>query len=198
MSYHYCKEHSLDKLDLNLLCVRVKDPAKKLGKDAGYWVGHFQISEELRKKENAKMILEMASAKNTLAGGTEPVYASQVSDTIDAKRTNKFTSTLSEYDLYATAGSVKQIKERAKKNIPLKNKLYRSVLARLIHSSMPIPDSLIAERFYVTVELISLSIPNRLVRFELWIQALWQLFIASLPSTSPKANRSLQYCYSGQ
>ncbi len=59
LSNYYCEDHFLDPLDLNLMCVRVKDPDGS-GKDTGYWVGHFQISEELRKKEDARKVLEEA------------------------------------------------------------------------------------------------------------------------------------------
>ena len=182
LSDRYCKVHFLDPLDLNLLCVRVKDPANKLGKDAGYWVGHFQISEELRKKEDAKSILEMvkemASAKDFLADGTVPIHSSQVSDMQDARKINE--STLTRCDLPLSMKKVKQ----SDKRYPEKKDKYRPVLARLIDSSTPIPDSLIAERFYVTVELISLSIPDRLVTFELCVQALSLLFLFISPLTN--------------
>ena len=149
LSNLYCEVHFLDPLDLNLLCVRVKDPANKSEKDAGYWVGHFQISEKLRKKEDAKlfyeMVKEMKSAKDFHADGTEPVDFSQ--------------STSTRCDLPSSTEKVEQINER---NCEEEN-YYRTVLARLINSSTPIPSSLIAERFYVTVELISLSIPDRFV-----------------------------------
>ena len=57
LSREFCKNNFLDRLDLNLMCVRVKDSGRS-GKDTGYWVGHFQISEELRMKEEARKNLE--------------------------------------------------------------------------------------------------------------------------------------------
>ncbi|CAB4019283.1 Hypothetical predicted protein, partial [Paramuricea clavata] len=122
LSYDYCKDHFLDPLDLNLMCVRVKDPDGS-EKDTGYWVGHFQISEELRKDDVRKI--------NEEAGEN----ASSQKDQDVSANVAELGSDLDEY---------------------------RSVLARLIHSSTPVPESLITQRFcYVTVELIRLSIPNR-------------------------------------
>lgn len=43
LSANYCKSHFLTPLNLNLMCVRVKDPEGS-GEDNGYWIGHFQIS----------------------------------------------------------------------------------------------------------------------------------------------------------
>ena len=57
LSKNYAKNHFLTPLDLNLMCVRVKDPNGS-GKDSGYWIGHFQISEELRKKVDAIKAME--------------------------------------------------------------------------------------------------------------------------------------------
>ena len=117
LSREFCKNNFLNPLDLNLMCVRVKDPDGS-GKDTGYWVGHFQISDELRMKEDARKILE-------------------------------------EFDGY---GSTQQEQSRKKKNE------YRPVLAQLIQSSIAVPESLIRQGVcYVTAELISLSVPNRLV-----------------------------------
>ena len=124
LSYDYCKDHFLDPLDLSLMCVRVKDPDGS-EKDTGYWVGHFQISEELRKDDVRKINEE--AGKN----------ASSQKDQDVSPNVAELGSDLDEY---------------------------RSVLARLIHSSTPVPESLITQRFcYVNVELIRLSIPNRSV-----------------------------------
>ncbi|XP_028391332.1 LOW QUALITY PROTEIN: uncharacterized protein LOC114516140 [Dendronephthya gigantea] len=143
LSDRYCKVHFLDPLDLNLLCVRAKDPANRSEKDAGFWVGHFQISEELRKKEDAKLLLEMMtemqSAKDFLADETESIHNSQPEN------------------LPSPTRKVKPVNERYSQE----KDFYRPILARLIDSSTPIPDSLIAKRFYVTVEFISLGIPDR-------------------------------------
>ena len=118
LSNDYCKDHLLDTLDLNLMCVRVKNPDES-GKDTGYWVGHFQISEEFRKEEDARKIIEEADQDD---------QPNEVGLRLD---TNE----------------------------------YRPILARLIHSSAPVPESLIAQKFcYVTAELIKLNIPDRLVK----------------------------------
>ena len=53
LSYDYSNNHFLAPLELNLMCVRVKDPDGS-GEDNGYWIGHFQISEVLKKKNAAK------------------------------------------------------------------------------------------------------------------------------------------------
>ena len=104
------------------MCVRVEDPGGS-GKDSGYWVGHFQISDELRMKEDARKNLE-------------------------------------EFDWN---GSTQQEQSRKKENE------YRPVLAQLMQRSIPVPELLIRQGVcYVTAELISLSVPNRLV----YIQAL--------------------------
>ncbi|CAB4015333.1 Hypothetical predicted protein, partial [Paramuricea clavata] len=119
LSYDYCKDHFLDPLDLNLMCVRVKD-SDGSGKDTGYWVGHFQISEELKWKEEDEEAEKNASSQKDQ--DVSPIEAGLGLDLDE----------------------------------------YRSVLARLIHSSAPIPESLITQRFcYVSVELIRLSIPDR-------------------------------------
>ena len=111
LSCQYCEDHFLDPLDLNLMCVRIKDP-DGTGKDTGYWVGHFQISEELRKKEDVGKSLKEVQKKPNLKKADE----------------------------------------------------FRPLVARLIHSSSPVPESLISQEFcYASVELISLSIPDRLV-----------------------------------
>ncbi len=101
------------------MCVRAKDP-DGLGKDTGYWVGHFQISEEFRKKvEDARKIIVESDQDD------QPNEVGLRSDTNE----------------------------------------YRPILARLIHSSAPVPESLIAQKFcYVTAELIKLNIPDRLVK----------------------------------
>ena len=90
------------------MCVRVKEPDRS-GKDIGYWVGHFQISGDIKKKEekNRKQL------KSNVEEGDE----------------------------------------------------YRSVVAQLIYSSTPVPESLITQRLcYVTAELILINLPNRLVK----------------------------------
>lgn len=117
LSKNYAKNHFLTPLDLNLMCVRVKDPDGS-GKDSGYWVGHFQISEELRKKKDA--MEEAENPESTSADEEE----NEISD----------------------------------------SKKFHPVLARFMHSSTPIPESFIAQRFcYVTAEMIFLSSPKRLV-----------------------------------
>ena len=109
LSNQYCEDHFLDPLGLNLMCVRIKDPDGS-GKDTGYWVGHFQILEELKKKEDAR----------------------------------------------------KSLKEVMKKSNLKKDSDYRPLVARIIHSSSPVPESLIAQEFcYASVELIFLSVPDR-------------------------------------
>ncbi|XP_028391339.1 helicase with zinc finger domain 2-like isoform X2 [Dendronephthya gigantea] len=150
LSLEYCDNHFLEPLDLNLLCVRVKVPEKKSGKDAGFWVGHFQISEELRRKKDVKGTLEEALEKKStkesedhLAGEDEP------ESTISAPKTS--------------TQKAKKINEKLNSKAKYKkSEEYRPVLARLIHNSSPIPEAILAELFcYVTVELIFLNIPDR-------------------------------------
>ena len=108
LSCDYCEDHGMNKLNLNFMCVRVKEPDRS-GKDIGYWVGHFQISGDVRKKKekNRKQL------KSNVEEGDE----------------------------------------------------YRSVVAQLIYSSTPVPESLITQRLcYVTAELILINLPNRLVK----------------------------------
>ena len=117
LSKNYAKNHFLTPLDLNLMCVRVKDPDGS-GKGSGYWVGHFQISEELRKRKEA-----MEEAENLQSANADE-EENEISD----------------------------------------SKKFHPVLARFMHSSTPIPESFIEQRFcYVTAEMIFLSSPNRLV-----------------------------------
>ena len=169
LSNLYCAAHFLDPLDLNLMCVRIKDPDGS-GKDAGYWVGHFQVSEELRKKEDArKSLKEIASSKK----GQE---ASASETGIDCSSSTKSVedNSVKDDDACLTLNisppvpglqDRKKIKEEARKKSHLKkDSVYRPVVARLIHSSSPVPESLITQGFcYVTVELIFLSVPDRLV-----------------------------------
>ena len=138
LSNEYCEDHSLDSLDLNLMCVRIKDPNGS-GKDTGYWVGHFQISETLMTVEcagestkEAEGILSFQDDQNTCS----PIPVLNISDP---------SSWLEAED----------VENKSK---------YKTVLARLIQSSSPVPESLMTQELCcATVELISLSIPDRLV-----------------------------------
>ena len=174
LSYDYCARHFLDPLDLNLMCVRIKDP-NGTGKDTGYWVGHFQISEESRKKEDArKSLKEIASAKKE-----QDVSPSE--SEVDCSLTKEEKSFMKDHGGCPSLPTLnssapvfglqdeKKIKEGAKKKSNLKkNSEYRPVVARLIHSSSPVPESLITQEFcYATVELIFLSVPDRLVKIVL-------------------------------
>lgn len=115
LSSHFCLEHFLNPLNSNLLCVRAKDPANRSRKDAGYWVGHFQILEVLSMEEDATKVIDEKD---------------EVKVKVNFKKEEK----------------------------------YFSAQAGLIHSSTRIPEALITRRFsYVTVELIFLGIPDRLV-----------------------------------
>ncbi len=160
------------------MCVRVKDPDGS-GKDTGHWIGHFKISEEMRKKEDARKVLEEAD-KNASTQKEQDDQPSEV----------ELSSSSAVSELQGTKKSKNKAKKNAKKDedawpllpgfnpptpIPesqdtkkmnkgKKDEKYRPVLARLIHSSSPVPESIIAQKFcYVTVELIMLSIPDRLV-----------------------------------
>ena len=184
LSNAYIRDHVLDPLDLNLMCVRVKDPDGS-GKDTGYWVGHFQISEELRKKEDARKILEEAEKNAKKDEAVQPDEAglnsstpvAEVQDTKKAKKKeNKNTSSKKEQDDRPTLTGLnppapvpgfqhaKKINSETKTRP--KKEQFRAVLARRIHSSTPVPESLITQRYcYVTVELLMLNISDRLVRF---------------------------------
>ena len=128
LSCDYCEDHGLNPLNLNFMCVRVKESDRsgedtdrsgedtdrsgedtdRSGEDIGYWVGHFQISGDVKKEGNNRKQL-----KSNVEEGDE----------------------------------------------------YRSVVAQLIYSSTPIPESLITQRLcYVTAELILINLPNRLVK----------------------------------
>lgn len=76
LSYNYSKNHFLTPLNLNLMCVRVKDPDGS-GEDNGYWIGHFQISEVLRKK-NATTI-DDPSSENSDSKKYQPILARLIS-----------------------------------------------------------------------------------------------------------------------
>ena len=156
LSNDYCNNHSIESLDLELMCVRVKDPENGSEKDAGYWVGHFQVSEELRRKRDVKGIQEEALEKKSttenediLVDGDEPISTASAPPT--------------------SIQSAKKMDEKAKSRTESKKgEKYRPGLARLIYSSIPIPDVLITKQFcYVTVELISLGIPDRLVKIKI-------------------------------
>ena len=178
LSKDYCKDHFLDPLDLNLMCVRVKDPGGS-GKDTGYWVGHFQLSEELRKKEDARKLLEEVdgNASTQKKKDAQPIEieinsSSALPDAQEAKKTKNKAKETSKDDHGAwpalpsnPVASVPKVQDAKKMNNETKAKpktnkdeKYRPMLARLIHSSTPIPESIITQRyFYVTVELITLA-----------------------------------------
>ena len=173
LSKDYCKDHCLDLFDLNLMCVRVKDPEGS-DEDKGYWVGHFQISDELRKKEDVRKILEEGNASTETgqnARSTEIEMNISNPWVCEAQKT-KSTSSKDEQDAWPALPSnppafVPEIQNSKKMNTkPKTNKgdIYKPVLARLIQSSTPIPESVITQRiFYITVEVIMLGIPDRLV-----------------------------------
>ena len=176
LSNDYCEDHSLDPLDLNLMCVRVKDPDGS-GKDTGYWVGHFQISEET--KEDARKVFEEAD-KNASAqkeqddqpSEVELSSSSAVSELQDTKKSKNKARKNAKKDEDAwpplpgfnPPTLVPESQHTKKMNKGKNDEEYRPVLARLIHSSSPVPESIIEQKIcYVTVELIMLSIPDRLV-----------------------------------
>ena len=156
LSDEYCEDHFLDPLDLNLMCVRIKDP-DGTGKDTGYWVGHFQISEVLRTEEEAEQILSAEKDQGVPPSETE----------LDSSSTTKRKeNTQKEQNACPTAPTLNisdPIPGLEDENLENKSK-YQLVLARLIQSSRPVPESLITQEFCcASVELISLSIPERLV-----------------------------------
>ena len=174
LSHAYCKDHLLHPLDLNLMCVRVKDPGGS-GKDTGFWVGHFQISEELRKKEDARKRLEEfdGNASTQTEKDTQPIEVFEIQET---KKTENSACSQDDHDAWPyfhsnPSAPVPKVEnaminhETNAKSKTNEDQRYLPILARLIHSSTPIPESIVAQRyFYVTVELIMLSIPDRLVR----------------------------------
>ena len=171
LSYQYCEDHFLDPLDLNLMCVRIKDP-NGTGKDTGYWVGHFQISEELRRGDDARKATkeadENASAKKDKDVSSIETGLNSSSSTKtegNSKKDHDACSTLPTSAPVPGLQDAKRIKEGAKKKSnSKKNSEYRPVVARLIHSSSPVPESLIAQKFcYATAELTFLSVPDRSV-----------------------------------
>ena len=162
LSHKYCKEHNLDPLFLNLMCVRVKhlDRSKK---DAGYWVGHFQISEECIKKEDEKERIEEveendATKKEQVFSASETVLGS--SSTTKEENTQQYHNSCPTVHSVNIPDPVAEL-EDAKLE---KTSEYKSVFARLIQSSSPVPESLIEQELCcATVELILISIPDRLV-----------------------------------
>ena len=172
LSYQYCEDHFLDPLDLNLMCVRIKDP-NGTGKDTGYWVGHFQISKEPRREEDAQRSAKEAD-KNASAKKDKNISPSDTGMNIFSSTKRKGNSRKDQDACSALPTNssapvhglqdAKKTKEAKKKSNPKKSSEYRPVVARLIHSSSPVPDSLISQKFCnATAELLFLSVPDRLV-----------------------------------
>ena len=190
LSYQYCVDHFLDPLDLNLMCVRIKDP-NGTGKDTGYWVGHFQISEELRRGDEARKATkeadENASAekdKDISSIETGLNSSSSTKTESNSKKDHDSCSTLPTSSPVPGLQDAKRIKEGAKKKSnSKKNSEYRPVVARLIHSSSPVPESLITQKFcYATAELTFLSVPDRSVT--LTVVFVYSYFNKGCPSKS--------------
>ena len=164
LSYQYCEDHFLDPLDLNLMCVRIKDP-NGTGKDTGYWVGHFQISKEPRREEDAKKSAKEAD-KNASAKKDKNTSPTSTKRKGNSRKDQDACSALPTNNSAPMHGlqDAKKTKEAKKKSDSKKNSEYKAVVARLIHSSSPVPDSLISQKFcYATAELLFLSVPDRLV-----------------------------------
>ena len=172
LSYQYCEDHFLDPLGLNLMCVRIKDPNGR-GKDTGYWVGHFQILEEVKREDtrkSAKVADKSASAKkdhdvSSSDTGLGSSASTKKGNSIKDKDACPTLPTSSSSGAVPGSQDAKKTKTGAKKKPhPKKNDEYRSVVARLIHSSSPAPESLITQEYCnAIVELIFLSVPDRLV-----------------------------------
>ena len=141
LSIDYIINKGLDPLDLNLMCVRVKNPDASQN---GFWVGHFQISKELKQKKDAQKLNENAK-KSTSAPNDNDVQANESvmeDSTSDAEEDNNVEAKSNASEEYE----------------------YRTILARLIQSSTPVPELLITQKIcYVTAELIMLNISDRLV-----------------------------------
>ena len=173
LSYQYCEDHFLDPLGLNLMCVRIKDPNGR-GRDTGYWVAHFQILEEVKREDtrkSAKVTDKSASAKkdqdvsSSDTGLGSSASKEKKGNSIKDQDTCPTLPTSNSSGAVSGSQNAKKSKAGAKrKPNPKKNDEYRSVVARLIHSSSPAPESLITQEYCnATVELIFLSIPDRLV-----------------------------------
>ena len=167
------------------MCVRVKDP-DGTGKDTGYWVGHFQISEELWRKEDARKAREKVE-KNTSTKKEEDVPTNDTWSLVDqlptSTQTKAKTSTELKQEDWPSLGelnpaprlNVKKISEEDDRKSSGEKGPYRPLLARLIHSSTPVPQSLLTQKIcYVTAELINLSIPERSVNFRFNISCFLQ------------------------
>lgn len=156
LSYRYCEDHFLDPLDLNLMCVRIEDPDGS-GKDIGYWVGHFQISGELRTGEEAEEILSAEKDQDVPPSESELDSSSTTKRKEDTQKEQHACPTVPPLNISD------QIPGLEDENLEKKSE-YQLVLARLIQSSRPVPKSLITQEFCcASVELILLSIPERLV-----------------------------------
>ena len=144
LSNDYIMNHGLDPLDLNLMCVRVKNPDASQKGSNGFWVGHFQISKELKQKKDEKKLNENAK-KSTSAPNDNDVQANESvmeDSTSDAEKDNNVEAKSNASEEYE----------------------YRTILARLIQSSAPVPELFIAQKYcHVTAELIMLNISDRLV-----------------------------------
>ena len=159
LSNKYCVGHFLDPLDLNLMCVRIKDP-DGTGKDTGYWVGHFQISEVLRMGEEAE---ETSSAEEDDEEEDVPHSETELDSSFTTKRKENTQKEQNACPTVFTFNISDPIPWLEDENLENKSK-YQLVLARLIQSCRPVPESLITQEFCcASVELISLSIPERLV-----------------------------------